>query len=231
MTTTNDIKGEAVRVAVTLKAANLRTIALEIRGTAPYVQHKFSEKARAQIEATQKAGSTEKKGRKREPKDFEELWRQAQHVSVDGKHGIPAGCFRNACISACRLVGFKMTLAKLAIFVEADGFDRDGTPLVYLNTGPRPCEDTALLPVRNDNGSVDLRMRPMWDPGWTATLRIRYDADVFTAQDVTNLLGRVGAQVGIGEGRPDSKDSAGIGWGTFQVVTRSISRPADGDSK
>ena len=36
-------------------------------------------------------------------------------------------------------------------------------------------------------------------------------------QDVTNLLMRVGQQVGIGEGRPDSKNSAGMGWGTFNV--------------
>jgi hypothetical protein len=28
---------------------------------------------------------------------------------------------------------------------------------------------------------------------------------------------RVGAQVGIGEGRPDSKNSTGMGWGTFEI--------------
>jgi len=27
----------------------------------------------------------------------------------------------------------------------------------------------------------------------------------------------VGLQVGIGEGRPDSRDSAGLGWGTFKL--------------
>jgi len=32
------------------------------------------------------------------------------------------------------------------------------------------------------------------------------------------LLARVGMQVGIGEGRPDSKNSAGMGWGLFEVV-------------
>jgi len=34
---------------------------------------------------------------------------------------------------------------------------------------------------------------------------------------VTNLLSRVGMQVGIGEGRPFSKNSAGMGWGTFEL--------------
>jgi hypothetical protein len=50
-----------------------------------------------------------------------------------------------------------------------------------------------------------------------AVLNIRYDADQFSATDVMNLIARVGMQVGIGEGRPDSKQSAGMGFGTFEV--------------
>jgi hypothetical protein len=41
--------------------------------------------------------------------------------------------------------------------------------------------------------------------------------DQFTHQDVANLMTRVGLQVGLGEGRPDSKNSAGMGWGLFQI--------------
>jgi len=33
-----------------------------------------------------------------------------------------------------------------------------------------------------------------------------------------NLLHRAGLQVGIMEGRPDSKDSCGCGWGTFKIA-------------
>jgi hypothetical protein len=33
-----------------------------------------------------------------------------------------------------------------------------------------------------------------------------------------NLLARVGMQVGIGEGRPDSRESAGIGFGLFRIA-------------
>jgi hypothetical protein len=53
---------------------------------------------------------------------------------------------------------------------------------------------------------------------WAIKLRVRYDADQFTAQDVYNLIARVGGQVGLCEGRPDSKSSAGCGFGTFEVV-------------
>jgi hypothetical protein len=57
----------------------------------------------------------------------------------------------------------------------------------------------------------------MWREGWEAKLRIRYDADQFSLSDVSNLLARAGMQVGVGEGRPDSKDSAGLGWGLFSL--------------
>ena len=107
-----------------------------------------------------------------------------------------------------------MTLAKLSSFVEADGFDReDGTPLVRIIGGDYR---SVTHHVRNATGVVDIRSRPMWDE-WEADVRIRFDADQFSLTDITNLLSRVGAQVGIGEGRPDSKSSAGMGWGMFRL--------------
>lgn len=189
------------------------TAIIKIRGTAPYVQHKFSQKAIEQIRATQEAGQQARKGRKREPKDFDEVYRRAMHVSKEGWPGMPASAFRNAMISACRIVGFKMTLAKLSLFVEADGYDPDGTPLIRIIGEPRQ----HIAAARNDNGSIDLRARPMWEE-WAAHVRVRWDAEQFSATDVANLMARVGMQVGIGEGRHDSRNSPGMGWGTFEVV-------------
>ena len=116
-------------------------------------------------------------------------------------------------ISACRVVGFKMTLAKLSVFVEPDGFDAvDGTPLVKIIGEPRLHQGYG----RNANGGVDLRWRPMWEQ-WKAAVHVRWDASQFSAQDVVNLMARAGLQVGIGEGRPDSPNSNGLGWGMFEV--------------
>ena len=58
--------------------------------------------------------------------------------------------------------------------------------------------------------------RPMWEK-WNADVRLTWDADLFSTTDVLNLLTRVGKQVGLGEGRPDSQQSAGQGWGLFKV--------------
>ena len=119
-------------------------------------------------------------------------------------------------ISVCRLVGYKMTLAKMSLFVEADGIDRvSSIPLVRIQSEGGHIKHVAA--VRNATGVLDLRARPMWHD-WKITLRIEFDADQFSLSDVVNLLSRAGRQAGIGEGRPDSKASAGQGWGTFRVA-------------
>lgn len=193
-----------------IKKPDLRVATFCLVGTAPYVQNRFANKA--EIMAKQAQGSTSAKGKLREAKDFEACFVRAQHRAAEGWLGIPAASFRAGMISACRLVGFKMTFAKLSVFILADGYDGDGYPLVRIQGEPEM--HTAY--TRNDTGVVDVRARPMFK-SWGCTLRIRYDAQQFTENDVRHLLARVGEQVGIGEGRPDSKDSAGMGWGTFHL--------------
>jgi hypothetical protein len=201
--------------AVVITAPDFRRISLNIRGTAPLVINRFSAKAMEIMRQTQEAGSTAKSKKTRDPKDFDALYEGAKHIAGEGWEGIHAAAFRNAAISACRACGFKMTHAKLAFMVEQDGFDRvDGAPLVRLTSGEA---EPWVAPTRNATGVVDLRCRPLYRE-WEATLRIRYDAGMLTAEDVVNLISRVGLQVGIGEGRPDSKMSAGLGFGLFEIL-------------
>lgn len=208
---------DTTNMEIKISAPNIREAKFLIRGTAPLVVHKFSAKAKATIRQKQEAGSLANKGKSKSAKDFEEVFQGARHISTEGWDGIPAAAFRAGIISACRLVGFKMTLAKLSIFVAADGFDEtEGTPLVRILSPAEPERNESM--VRLATGVCDISVRPMWRI-WGAELRIQYDADQFTADDVRNLLARVGAQVGVCEGRPDSKSSAGCGWGTFELVT------------
>jgi hypothetical protein len=200
-----------------VRAPNLRVAEFIIEGVSPYVQQAFSAEATQMIMEKQMAGSqaNKKKGGK-EAKDFDKRYQQAMHRTEKGELGIPAPAFRNAMISACRLVGFKMTLAKLSVEVDADGFDAaDGTPLVFFVKGE---PEKAIHHVRLATGVCDLAVRAMWRAGWRAKLRVRYDADQFALQDLANLLLRAGLQVGIGCGRPDSRTSNGCGWGKFQIV-------------
>lgn len=198
---------------ITIKAPNLQTIEIRIVGEAPLVQNKFSAKSANQMLQTQMEGTTARSKKKREARDLDAEYHAAMHVDEQGRHGIPAPAFRSAMISACRLVGFTMTKAKLSIFVEADAFDKDdGTPLVFLEGEPRMHTGN----VRLENGVASIAIRPMWRE-WAATVRVKFDADQFTISDVINLMSRAGQQVGIGEGRPDSKKSHGMGWGLFTL--------------
>lgn len=207
---------KADQVAV-VHAPNIVRMTIEITGTAPLVQCKFSHKAREKMMADMSTPKAAKKARtEREPRDYDRDFIQAQHISTAGWVGIPCPAFRAAMIDACRTVGLVMTRAKMAVFVLPDGFDRDeGTPLVKIEAAPP--EKTESL-VRNDNGSADIRIRPMWRE-WGANVTVEFDADMITAESVVNLLERAGRQVGVGEGRPFSKNSVGQGWGTFTVRT------------
>jgi hypothetical protein len=223
-----DARSAAEGTTVTVKAPDIRTAVFKIRGTAPYVSNRFANKA--DIMLRQQEGSTAKKGKARQAKDFDANCEAAKHVCTwdprvvqaraipasEAKKtwcGIPAPAFRAGMISACRLVGFKMTMAKMSVFIEADGLDQDGCPCIRIEGTP----EMHTGHVRNQTGVIDIRARPMWRE-WSATLRVRFDAEQFTVDDISNLLVRVGIQVGVGEGRPDSKSSAGMGWGTFTTV-------------
>jgi hypothetical protein len=204
-----------VTEVVTIKPLNFERVALTLQGTAPYMQARFSAKSMQAMMAKHEQGSTAKKGAKKEARDFDADFRGAMHLSEEGWHGVPAAALRNACIDVCRMAGFKMTHAKMSIFVEADGRDEvDGAPLVKLIAKKPERVDMA---TRNATGVADIRVRPMWRD-WKIDVVLRYDADQFTKSDVVNLISRAGEQVGIGEGRPYSKSSNGLGYGTFKVV-------------
>ncbi len=203
---------------VEITPLNLIEASFKVRGIVPLVLNRFSAKAQAMIKATQEAGSTAKKGKQREAKDFDAAYAGARYIAEDGWDGFPASAVRCAMISACRTVGFAMTLAKLSVFCVQDGFDAtDHTPLVRITKGKPDCH---IGPARNANGSIDLRARPMFKEGWEANITIRFDGNSFTLSDIANLMARVGLQVGLGEGRPDSRDSAGCGWGQFELVNK-----------
>ena len=202
-----------------IEAPNIREITFRIRGTAPYVQLRFSQKQRNKIRMEQEGGTLDKSSRKKhDPKNFDGLYEEAMYRSEDGRRGINAMSFKRAMVAACRITKMDMKRAKLCVFVVPDGEDEfEQIPLVFFTKGePEYREDIC----RNANGNPDLRVRALWRAGWEANLRVRYDADVLTESGIANLLTRAGFQVGIGEGRPDStkSDGAGMGWGTFEIV-------------
>lgn len=207
---------EAVRIEI--QPPKFQAITLRLVGTAPLMLHKFSEKMRKQIEEKQTTESKTKA--KRAPKDYAAEFQGARYLDAKGRDGLPCGAIRAAMISACRFVdGLPMTRAKGAFFIVPQTNDRtDGTPLVLIEGKAK--HDTR--PVRLESGVADLRNRPRYDD-WSVEITVQYDADMLTANDIANLLARAGAQIGVGELRPQGPNSYGGDFGTWHVQTATAS--------
>ena len=201
---------------IEIKAPNFKGMDIPLIGTAPYVTNNMSDGSREAMKKGMEGKKVDKKAKSERPaKDFKADYEGSIHRDRDaGWIGIPAAAFRAALIRACGGVGIEMTRGKQAFFIEADGTDRDGKPLVRIMKG-EPAYFEAL--VKNSNGGSDLRARARFDIGWEALLRISYDADVYTETAVANLTLRAGVTVGVGAGRPFSSASAGCGWGPFTI--------------
>jgi hypothetical protein len=202
------------KLNVQINAPNFKSAAFKIIGTAPLVIHRFSVKTKLGLAAKQEEGSSAKNRKQREPKDSDETYRESKYVSSQGWEGFHVGAIRSAMISACKLVGFPMTKAKLCVFVQEDGRDalEPQIPLVRIYGKSIKQQDMA----RVETGQPYIVYRAAYHE-WYSVLRIFWDDDQFKVGDVSNLLMRVGMQVGICEGRHDSKKSVGCGWGTFKI--------------
>jgi hypothetical protein len=200
---------------VTIKAPAFQTAIFKLVGTAPLVIHRFSAKTKEQMTQKMVAGKSASSKKNRDPKDLEQAYNESRYISKEGWDGFNASAIRCACIDVCRLVNFKMTLAKMSIFCIADGWDakEPQIPLVRIIGKSVMQEDIA----RVETGQPYITIRAAYHD-WKANVKIRWDSDQFSLNDVTNLMMRVGIQCGIGEGRPFSKNSAGMGWGTFNII-------------
>ncbi len=214
--TATPVETTATSKTVAISAPRFGFASFQLIGQDVLVQHRFSAKIKAQMKQKMEEGKSAGSKKNREAKDTDVSFQEARYISPAGWDGFNAAALRNAMISACRLVGFKMTLAKLSLFVEADGYDaaEPQIPLIRNYGTPTKQEDMA----RVETGQPYVTVRAAYH-GWKSTVRIRFDQDQFSVEDVANLLQRVGLQVGLGEGRPDSKNSAGMGWGLFSIAT------------
>lgn len=177
--------------------------------------HRFSAKVKEQMKNKMEEGKSASSKKNREAKSTDDLYEESKYQSSEGWTGFNAVAIRAAMISACRLVNFKMTLAKLSVFVIQDGWDKDEPqiPLIRIYGEPVKLESMA----RVETGQPYVTVRAAYHD-WKAKIKIRWDADQFTIADISNLLARVGLQVGLCEGRADSKNSVGQGWGSFVVL-------------
>ena len=171
-----------------------------LKGTAPLIMHKFSQKAKMQILSKQ-----QKKVVEREIRDPEKEYQESKYIDSKGKIAIPALWVKLAIVDAVRNVpSLTMTLVRGAVFVKGD---EDGLiPLKYREERNR--EDV----VRIGRGSTDLRYRAeILD--WECPVTLDINPQVLSPVQVLNLLKIGGFSVGLGEWRPQRNGD----FGTFEV--------------
>jgi hypothetical protein len=201
------------KTKIQITPPNIKQTVVKVVGTTPFMSNAMSSEARRKMKAGQEEGTRARKmKRSRDPKDFNAQFKGSLHQSTEGWYGITSSSFRNAMIDACRTVDMPMTRAKLLIFVIPDGVTADGTQLTRIYGDPVPDERIGKLA----SGVSDILVRGRFDE-WHAFVKFEWDADALSASDIVNLLARAGKHCGVGAGRPNSKQSNGIGMGIFTV--------------
>jgi hypothetical protein len=179
---------------------------IEIKGTAPLIVHRWSEKARQMMLDAQQGRKAPK-----QVKDPQADYESSMYRFDDGRHGFPVMAFKSATVKGGgRLFGkaVKMTELRQLFTFLADGIGVDGTQLTVINGEPTIREDM----VRVGMGTADIRYRAEYRD-WSAILRIEYVPNSIDLESVVALVDAGGTN-GVGEWRPEKSGS----YGTFEVI-------------
>jgi len=185
---------------ITLPRMDIRELELKLIGDTPLISHAWGEKAIAQIEAAQGHKARTAKGPRKPKEEFEaSLYKMP---NGDG-YGYPAHVFKVAAVNACSHVdGVTKVLARGAFHVQGD--------MVQLS-GSKPTMRRDMVRLRD--GTATVRYRGEFKT-WRVLLRIRYNANVLSAEEIVNLFNTAGFAIGIGDNRPQK---SGNSFGLFHV--------------
>lgn len=175
-------------------------MSVDLVGDSPLICHAWSDKAKKQMLDKQM-----KKGKQaKEAKDPEQDFRDSLYpLAYAGSYGFPAVAFKSAAVDACSHVdGVTKVEARGAFHIIGDMVKIDGTPT--------PREDMVKISM----GTADIRYRGEFRE-WRATIRIRYNANVLSPEQIVNLFNTGGFAIGVGEWRPQRDGSFGM----FHVAT------------
>lgn len=195
--------------SITIPKLLIHTLKIPVVGITPLLMCKFDEKVKRQMEE-----KTEGKAKNaKQPKDPEAEWNAARHISADGWDGIHAGGIRAAIIDAARSVdGLTMTELKQAIFIKADGWSKDGTPLVRIIGAPEKHSGMC----RTTTGVAYPRHRPIYRE-WSAVITLTINGHILNEEQAVNLVSIAGFTCGVGEWRPTSPKSKTGDCGRFMI--------------
>jgi hypothetical protein len=183
----------------------IETIEVPIRGTAPLIVHRFSEKEKRKMLDNMQGRKTPK-----ENKDPNAEYEAAFYrIKGTDDYGFPVLAFKAATIGAARFYGKSVTMTALKQFLFFRGVPgEDGMSMAVINGEPEMREDV----VRVNRGGSDLRYRPIFHE-WSTTLTVMYVQSALTRGSVLSLIDAGGLGVGVGEWRPEKSGD----FGTYEI--------------
>jgi len=175
-------------------------LGFKLRGTAPLIMNRFSDKAVEQMLAKHMGRDTART--KKVPRDVIE---QATQYNVAGAVAMPSTAFKQAMLTgASALKSFAKNKVPLRVGMFVKGAS---VPIVSSEMIPR-MDIVRLSGIARD---PDVRFRPMF-PDWSARIVILFDESVMARDTIIDLVDRAG-RVGIGEWRPETNGDHG----TFEI--------------
>lgn len=202
----NQKKESSQSSEITLPEMNLQQVQFTVKGIAPLIVNKFSEKAKAMMLSKQMKEASKGK----EAKDPKKQYEESLYKFPDGKRtGFPAVGFKAAMTRAGKLLGLPMTDTRGKFHVLADD---DVCGLVEIKGKYKMRDDM----VRLATGVADVRFRAEYQVGWTAAVTILYNATWISKEQLAQILNTAGFSCGIGEWRPEKSNSGSFG--LFKVV-------------
>lgn len=197
---------------IEIPAINIKKIKITIVGDSSLIVHRFDEKSKQQMLDKQTKKAKSGREAKVPVRDFiesvywlsnkpteytEEAFDKA--IKAGAKFGFPSTAFKASAVSAGYRGG--VTSDK----VSSNGaFHIDGE-FVEIDSIPEMREDM----VRLNGRSADIRYRGEFK-NWEATFVVKYNANVFSAEQIVNLFNLGGFACGIGEWRPEKGGSHGM---------------------
>lgn len=176
------------------------------------VVHRFSEKSINQLKETDKGNKGSRKAPRPARDPYQEyqgsLYRMPSNPNI---YALPAAGFKKAMVRAAKPIdGITMTDIQMAFWVLED----EGG-MVAIKGEPRMRED--IVRLSGVGRPPQIRYRGEFVE-WSTKLRIRYDADLFAAEEIINLCYRAGQSVGWGELRFEKGFSCGA-WNCGKINT------------
>ena len=201
----------AKSTAVEIPPLALETIDVPIIGDSPLICHAWSKKARTQMLAKQMKKASVGRVAKYPWADFCEsmYWLDGAPTAPteedveNGRFGFPSIAFKAAAITSVT------TMGGLTKVMARQCFHVLGEYVEILGPAPSMREDIARVGM----GTADIRHRAEFSP-WGAVLRVQFNRNALSAEQILSLIEAGGFGVGIGDWRPE-RDGV---YGRFHVA-------------